>query len=455
MSAARRCLIIAPTFPPSGLPPAHRARLFARHLPSWGWDPIVLTVDPRDREEPQEPTLAHTVADTHVDSVRALPARVTRLVGVGDIALRAMLALARRVVTVANASRVDVVLLVVPPWYGLFLAPWIRRRVHVPVVVDYVDPWDVLGPDTVTGNHIKRRLAAWVAAQCEGPCLASVAGVFAVSDGIIERLRARYPFLRDRPAAAAPYGFEQSDLTLAPQRLATGGASDLLRLVYLGVLSDSQRPVMAALLDGLARLRQQHPHAAERIRLECYGTSYAPDARGTPRVLDLAVARGLTACVSESPARVPYVDALALMAASGANVVLGDLTTYYAASKLLPVLAAGRPTLAILHAATEPAALLRRLGARGLVCYGDANAPTPADAVAAIAARLHDLTCGRLPIVAADFEADEILRTRTAAHMTGELARLLDRVDTAHTREIRAVTRAEVPAATPGEVLVS
>jgi hypothetical protein len=36
-----KILIIYPHFPPSNLAAVHRSRLFAQHLPSFGWEPTV------------------------------------------------------------------------------------------------------------------------------------------------------------------------------------------------------------------------------------------------------------------------------------------------------------------------------------------------------------------------------------------------------------------------------
>ena len=50
-SAPKKVLIIATHFPPSNLAGIHRSRLFAQHLPSFGWTPIILTVDEKYYEE--------------------------------------------------------------------------------------------------------------------------------------------------------------------------------------------------------------------------------------------------------------------------------------------------------------------------------------------------------------------------------------------------------------------
>jgi hypothetical protein len=430
--AERRCIVVAPYFPPSGLPPAHRARLFVRHLAACGWTPVVVTVDPRDREEPPEPELLATVPpNVRVELVRALRANVTRPFGIGDLVLRSFRSLAARTIRVARETPDSIVLFVVPPWYALWLAPLLRQRTGALVVVDYVDPWRIAATGTV-----KSRVAAWVATRTEGRCLRAVDGLFGVSDAIIADIRIRFPWTSAMPAGAAPYGFEAADRTVLLQTHEAPGAASRgedpanpeCRLVYIGALSDAQLPVLAALLDGIVLLRRERPAVAARLRVEFYGTTYATPAMAVARTTALVAERGLESQVSEHPVRVPYVRALTLADSASGNLVLGDTTAYYAASKLMPVLAARRPLLAIVHAATEPAALLRRLGCRGLVCYGTADTPSPGTAVRHIASALNELIQGTLPAMTADFNTDAALQSRTAARMTEALAAVLDRV---------------------------
>src|SRR5215469_3494079 len=85
----KRVLILGADFTPSSHPPALRIRFFAQHLRNFGWEPIVLTVDPRYYE---------TVIDlenekllpSNVEVVRtcALSATVTRKLGFSDVGLR-------------------------------------------------------------------------------------------------------------------------------------------------------------------------------------------------------------------------------------------------------------------------------------------------------------------------------------------------------------------------------
>ncbi len=57
MRNVRRVLMVTPHFPPDSSAASHRVRLLAPHLSEHGWEPTVLTVDPRDYEGGVEPAL--------------------------------------------------------------------------------------------------------------------------------------------------------------------------------------------------------------------------------------------------------------------------------------------------------------------------------------------------------------------------------------------------------------
>ena len=51
MTRAMRVALVTGHFPPSNLAGVHRSRLWATHLPEFGWEPIVVTAHPDYYEE--------------------------------------------------------------------------------------------------------------------------------------------------------------------------------------------------------------------------------------------------------------------------------------------------------------------------------------------------------------------------------------------------------------------
>jgi hypothetical protein len=88
--------MVSPHFPPDASAAAHRVRVVAPHLAAHGWEPTVVTVDPRDLEGGLDPELAGLVPPAlRVVTCRAWPVRWTRRLGVGDLGLRAFAGLRR------------------------------------------------------------------------------------------------------------------------------------------------------------------------------------------------------------------------------------------------------------------------------------------------------------------------------------------------------------------------
>ena len=100
--------MISPHFPPDATAAAHRVRLLAPHLPAFGWRPTVLTVDERDYEGGLDAGLRALVPDdVEVVRCRAWPAALTRIVGVGDLGLRAMAGLRKAAHALLTRERFD------------------------------------------------------------------------------------------------------------------------------------------------------------------------------------------------------------------------------------------------------------------------------------------------------------------------------------------------------------
>src|SRR5271157_1900814 len=85
-----RVLIVSPHFPPVNAPDHQRVRMSLPHLGEFGWEAHVLAVDPRFVEAGADPDLVATLPPaTPVTRVGALPAGLTRRLGLGNLGLRA------------------------------------------------------------------------------------------------------------------------------------------------------------------------------------------------------------------------------------------------------------------------------------------------------------------------------------------------------------------------------
>jgi hypothetical protein len=132
-------------------------------------------------------------------------------------------------------------------------------------------------------------------------------------------------------------------------------------LSFIGTVTPRALPVHEVVLEALRQLRVEQPEVAARLRLRFVGTSNQPDGK-VDSIRDLALGLGLGNAVQEEPARVPFLEALRLMANSDGLLLVGSDEPHYTASKIYPALMSGRPFLSVFHGLSSAHALLAQAG---------------------------------------------------------------------------------------------
>lgn len=372
----RRVLLVSPHFPPSTLAGVHRSRHLAKHLPAHGWQPRVVTVDPRFHAEPLDHDLARLVpGSVAVRRVGAIPARLARPFGVGDVSLRGFLHLRAAIADEIRRAPPQVALLTGGPFYALLLAGLIRERHGVPVVLDFQDPW-VSDAGASASRWSKRGLAHRLALRLEPHAVGHASAITSVSDTQNMQMVARYPFLKPVPTAAIPIGIDPDDfaeLRAMPPRNATHPFEPgKVNLSYVGTALPRAEAALATLMRAAQRLEARAPALARRLRLNFVGTSNQPgETSPEGRVTAIARAAGVAHLVAETPRRVPYLEALSLLARSDGLLLIGSDEPHYTASKIHPALMSGRPFLSLFHAASSSHRILSEAGGGLAFAFAD------------------------------------------------------------------------------------
>ena len=432
----RRVLIVSPHFPPDSTAGTHRVRLLAPHLAKHGWEPTVLTIDPRDYEGRLGPVLAESVpSDLRVVRARAWPAGVSRRFGLGDLGLRGFEGLLRTSSRLLAAERFDALFVTIYPTYPALLGPLLKKRFGVPFVLDYQDPWvgewgRTAGPGPDGRPDLKSRTTRIAATWLEPFALRAADAVTAVSRATYEQAFARTRNAAPRVAEELPIGWDDRDFAFLRQR--DGGsplgppADGMVHVSYVGTLLPTGIDTLRAVLRAVAQLRARTP-AAARLCLHFFGTSNQRSVGTPPRVLPIAQELGVADLVTEQPDRLDYFDALRTLMTSTAILLIGSRERHYTPSKAFPALLAGRPLLAVYHVDSTVTGLLRRYGrppAVRLVTYDDER---PALArVDEITAQLCDLV--RDPAYHAECVDAGVLDGTSARAVAGRLAAVLDEV---------------------------
>jgi hypothetical protein len=422
----KNVLIVAPHFPPSGMPPSHRARQFATHLPEYGWRPTIITVRPEFLQETHEPALCSLVPDdVEVIHTGAIPAKRPGQFGLGDLGIRTLWGQAPLICDVCRDRKIDLVYLPCPPNHQLLLGRLIHARLGIPYVVDYIDPWQSDWLEEHARPFTKLWIVHHIATVLEPLVLAKAGGITAVSQGTIDGVTRRYGARAAEMTAAVPYGAEP-DLydRLRASRQSTTGGDGTRRLLYLGAMWEAAYGTLRAFFDALRLVKEQTPDLYRKCRVDFIGTTYAPTGALSYQVLPIAEAAGVADVVTETPARLPFLDALNSLATSDTLLMIGSSETHYTPSRLLPYVFARRPIFALMNAASDATGLLRRHTGVQLVAY-DSERPA-ASRVAEIhrelVAWLQGIRAPDLPPVDASWDA------YTARTLTGHVAALFDRV---------------------------
>ncbi|MBN9538580.1 MAG: hypothetical protein J0H77_17800 [Alphaproteobacteria bacterium] len=376
----RRIALVSGHFAPSNLVGAHRARLWSRYLPEFGWQPVVVTGDPAQYEERPDPDLERLVpAGLEVVHAATFPTKPLRLVG--DIGVRAFWGCYRALSEMAKAGRLDFVLVTIPSNFLAPLGRLLHRRYGVPFGIDYQDPWVNRWPGIDV--PLSRAWASYrLAGLLEPWSVRDAALITGMAEGYVAGMLERNPDVARRstlaymPMGSAPEDYALvRDLRRQPFLFRPGDGH--FHLIYAGALLPAGMVVLDAFLAGLRELRACSPGIAAKLRVHFVGTGSSPDDPQGYRVLPRAEAAGVADLVSEHPHRIGYVDTLSHLIRSDAILVLGSTERHYTPSKVFQAILSERPVFAMLHEASTAVSMIRDAGAGEVLTLTEEALPTP------------------------------------------------------------------------------
>lgn len=420
----RRIALVSGHFAPSNLVGAHRARLWARYLPEFGWQPVIVTGDPARYEERPDPDLERLVpAGLEVIHAATLPTKPVRLVG--DIGVRAFWGCYRALSDMAKAGRLDFVLVTIPSNFLAPLGRLIRLRHGVPFGIDYQDPWVNRWPGIEV--PLSRAWASYrLAGLLEPWSVRDAALITGMAEGYVAGMLERNPDVARRstiaymPMGSAPEDYALvRDLRRRPFLFQPGDGH--FHLIYAGALLPAGMVVLDAFLAGLRELRERSPRIAARLRVHFVGTGSSPDDPQGHRVLPRAEVAGIADLVNEHPHRIGYVDTLSHLNQSDAVLVLGSTERHYTPSKVFQAILSERPVFAMLHEASTAVSMIREAGAGEVLTLTEEALPTPQ----AVASALRTLV--EQPVTIAAAAGGLAFDAYSARESTRLLASALDR----------------------------
>jgi len=392
------------------------------HLPKFGWQVKVLTVEPRYYEEELDPELEELLpAELEIIRTRALPVKPLRLIG--DIGIRAFFWHYRALCRLIKRERIDLIYFPLPPYYSALLGLLIFHRFGTPYAVDYIDPW-------VYHWSPSRRLfsKAWVsyhlARILEPLVLRHVSLIVAVAPDF-KRFVSRYPGI-NAGFLAIPYGAEEEDFRYLDKKIHPAYVFDpddgMFHIVYAGTMWPAGHYSLSLFFKALAFLRKDRPDLAKKVRINFIGTGSNYGSNGSI-VRDYAEKNGISDMVYEKPERISYLDVLNHLKHASCVLILGSLDAHYTPSKVFQSVLSRNPVIAVLHQKSSAVKILRDVGAGKVITF-DENKPE-SESVEGVARAV-------LETVEQDYSPEAInwqaFRAYSAEEMTRALAGAFDSV---------------------------
>jgi hypothetical protein len=416
--------LVACHFVPSNLASVHRARLFAQHLPEFGWRPLIVTTAPEHYEEPPDPAL-EALVDADLEIVRTSALRNRGRRWIGDLGVRAFpyhLAALKRL---TRERRIDFCHVTIPSNFSAPLGRLLQRATGVPYGIDYIDPWVHVWPG-VERRFSRHWWSHQLSLQLEPWAVRDARLISGVASGYYDGVLERNPQLRAQAVTAAmPYGASERDFAVARSSPAVGlkfAPNDGgLHIVYAGALMPKSVESCAQLLRALAALKARAHPLALNARLHFIGTGHRAAHGVTPQIQPLLAGLGLGDQVTEYPERMPYLQVLKHLLNAAGVLILGSTEAHYTPSKAYQAAQSERPVLAFLHPAAAAGEFLAQALGERLVRVSTPSAPTLERVEAALAAFLERLA---LPSLAPD---PAVFAPVSARAVAATLAGALDR----------------------------
>ena len=352
----KKILIISTHFPPSNLAGVHRSRLFAQHLPTHEWEPVILTVDEKYYEEELDHNLVKLLpGNLRIEKVKAWKVTKPRLIG--DIGLRAFFQLYSKAKQIIKNENIDFLYITIPSFYIALLGRWLNATTGIKYGIDYIDPWvhDFPGSHKLFSRHWWSKI---LSRFLEPIAVKKASLITGVAEGYYTDVLKRNPLLQKKQSGAMPFGGEKEDheilKTLQLEPYLFRKDSNKIKLVYAGaMLPKSFRP-LEKILESIGA----NPSVFRDTEFHFIGTGKMNDANGF-NIKTLAEKYGLwNKVIFEYPKRIPYLDVLIHLRNADGIFILGSTEPHYTPSKIFQGILSGKPILAVMHKLSTAAAVI-------------------------------------------------------------------------------------------------
>lgn len=411
----KKILMIAFHFPPSvGSSGIQRTLRFVQHLPTLGWEPLVLTAHTRAYEDLSEHMLADIPAGTVVH--RAMAFDAARHFQIGGRYLGWMARPDRWVswkyfaiqkgLKLIEAFKPDVIWSTYPIATAHVIASALQRKTGIPWIADFRDP--MAQPGYPSDPCTWRSYLA-----IEADALAQARFCVFTTPSAARAYQELYPQSASR-IKVVENGYDEESFLSAertvhrPQR-APAQAGPLV-LLHSGIVYPMERDPRHFFV-ALARLQQEGQLSPSDLRIRFRAAVHETLLR------QLAIDHGVQDFIEMCPA-IPYREALAEMMSVDALLVMqASNCNAQIPAKIYEYLRAGKPILALTDPAGDTAGVVRAAGLDSMVRLDSAD-----DIARLLPALIQNWRQGRgtLPLASAVQQASRFGRSQGLAALLGQ-----------------------------------
>ena len=345
----------------------------------------MLAVDPEFSENGRDDSLLATIPNSvEIHRVKALPSRLTKRVGVGNLSLRCLPYLRMVGNRLLSQRSFDLVFFSTSVFPVMSLGPIWRKRYGVPYVLDFQDPWltDYYERNSLVppGGQIKYALSNVLGRILEPRVVRDAAHIVVVSPAYTELLRNRYPELKNKNFTVLPFAAADRDFEFARGAKITNDIfspeDGCVHWIYAGVAGAIMERSIRSFLTALRSKIQREPSLADRLKVHFIGTSYAESGRAQKSVEPMAAEFDLVGIVEEQTNRLPFLATMKLLMDADALLIFGSDDPSYAPSKIFPYIMARKPLLVVVHEQSPVAEVVRKTRAGTLVTFDQGSTLT-------------------------------------------------------------------------------
>ena len=356
----KRVLMIAYHFPPlAGSSGIQRTLRFVQHLPSLGWQPLVLSADPRAYDRTSSDLLNDVPAGTVVRRAFALDtARHLQCAGryLGWMArpdrwVSWRFAAVRQSLKMIEEFKVDVIWSTYPIATAHMVASTLHRKTGIPWVADFRDPMahDGYPADPLTWQSFQR---------IEADAVATANYCVFTTPGAASLYQQRYPDAASR-MVVIENGYDEECFSFASLQAKSWRTPEFARaqilMLHSGIVYPLERDP-SQLFMALGQLNKEGVIGSDELRIR-FRASVHDDL-----LINLAKTHGVQEFIELCPA-VPYQEALTEMLEADVLLLMqGSNCNAQIPAKLYEYLRAGKPVLGLTDPAGDTAAALRKAG---------------------------------------------------------------------------------------------